>query len=326
MRDAWPQHVVPSSSRGGSSSRRRLPRHIVIFTILTILAAVTLFQRLMQSCLMSPSAVTISPAGASPVVPVPAAWSGADHLIMVAGHAVYSAASRTPGSIADEAAWYLEPFQKGQLSTMLAHIKRGVSLAASDNSSLLVFSGGETRVAAGPRSEASSYWEAANALDWFGSPAVRERSLLETHARDSLENLLFSVCRFREASGEYPKRVTVVSFGFKRRRFVELHRAALRLPRSRFTFVGIDPPGLGLDVLRAELAHSSKPFERDPYGCAEGELRGKRATRNPFRRHNAGLAEGCPEIASLMAHCAVDRFAAPLPWSARTGDDEDDTP
>ena len=36
--------------------------------------------------------------------------------------------------------------------------------------------------------------EAANALGWFGSPAVRERSLLETHARDSLENLLFAVC------------------------------------------------------------------------------------------------------------------------------------
>ena len=32
--------------------------------------------------------------------------------------------------------------------------------------------------AAGPRSEARSYYEAADALGWFGSPAVRERTTL----------------------------------------------------------------------------------------------------------------------------------------------------
>ena len=206
---------------------------------------------------------------------------------------------------------------------MLMHIRRGVELAAVDNASLLVFSGGETRAAAGPRSEASSYWEAADALGWFGSPAVRARSLLEAQARDSFENVMFAICRFREAAGRYPSRITVVSFGFKRYRFVELHRAALRFPRSRYSFLGIDPPGLGLEVLRGELSHSSKPFERDPYGCAEVELQRKRAGRNPFRRH-VGYAEGCPEIAPLLSHCAVARYAGPLPWSMRLGDDDDD--
>ena len=119
------------------------------------------------------------------------------------------------------------------LQKRLQVYKDCIEIAAADNSSMLVFSGGETRVAAGPRSEAASHWEAADALGWFGTPHVRERSLLEPHARDSLENLLFAICRFREASGRYPSRVTVVSFAFKRRRFVELHRAALRLPRSR---------------------------------------------------------------------------------------------
>ena len=124
-----------------------------------------------------------------------------------------------------------------------------------------------------------------------------------------------------QVSGRYPERVTVVSFGFKKRRFVELHRAALRFPRAAFTYVGIDPPGLPLDVLAGELAHSSKPFERDPYGCAEAELRRKRATRDPFRR-GARYAEGCPAMAPLLEHCEPSTFRGPLPWSARLGDDD----
>ena len=145
---------------------------------------------------------------ASMTVPTtPSPWSDASHLIMVAGHAVLTAAHHTQVSVQSEDAWYLEPFQHGQLKTMLTHIKRGVELASEDNSSLLVFSGGETRAAAGPRSEAASYWEAAEAMSWYGHAArVRQRALLEVHARDSFENLLFAICRFREAAGRYPTR------------------------------------------------------------------------------------------------------------------------
>lgn len=256
------------------------------------------------------------------LLPPPAHYASATHLIMVAGHAVYVASSRTAADVVKEESWFLESFQHGQLSTMLAHIRRGVELAAADNRSLLIFSGGETRAAAGPRSEALSYWEAAEALGWYGTPYVRERSVLEPHARDSLENLLFALCRFYEVAGRYPERVTVVSFGFKRRRFVELHRAALRLPRSRFAYVGIDPHGLGLDVLKGEISHSSKPFERDPYGCAEAELQRKRAARDPFRR-GARYADGCPALTALLEHCEPSAFRGPLPWSAHVGDDED---
>ena len=116
--------------------------------------------------------------------------------------------------------------------------------------------------------------------------------------------------------------MTVVSLGFKRHRFTELHRAALRLPRSRFRYVGVDPPGLGLDVLRGELQHSSKPFERDPYGCHDEALRRKRSTRNPFRRTDAYVLS-CPELVGLLRHCAPARYAEPLPWSSRLGDDDD---
>lgn len=42
--------------------------------------------------------------------------------------------------------------------------------------------------------------------------AVRWKALTEEHARDSFENLLFSVCRFRELTGSYPHNITVSPF------------------------------------------------------------------------------------------------------------------
>ena len=134
-----------------------------------------------------------APVASSSLFRLPSEWRHARHLIMVAGHAVYKAPQRDAEHVRLEDSWYLESFQHGQLATMLEHIERGVRLAAEDNSSILMFSGGETRRAAGPRSEALSYWEAADALGWFGAPHVRERTHLEVQARDSFENLLFAV-------------------------------------------------------------------------------------------------------------------------------------
>jgi hypothetical protein len=50
----------------------------------------------------------------------------------------------------------------------------------------------------------------------------------EEHARDSFENLLFSICRFYELTGNYPESITVVGFEFKKERFIKVHRAAAR--------------------------------------------------------------------------------------------------
>lgn len=64
-----------------------------------------------------------------------------------------------------------------------------------DPEALLLFSGGQTRRAAGPRSEGLSYWVVAEAAGWWGHEDVRNRTFTEEHARDSFENLLFSLCR-----------------------------------------------------------------------------------------------------------------------------------
>jgi len=103
------------------------------------------------------------------------AWAGEEYplpslrnLVMVAGHSVYTSA--TCGGTDREESWFLEPYQRhpGQAATFVAHIKEGVDIAARDDGALLLFSGGETRKEAGPRSEAQSYWAIAESKGWFG--------------------------------------------------------------------------------------------------------------------------------------------------------------
>jgi len=87
---------------------------------------------------------------------------------MVAGHSAYTSA--TCGGTDREESWFLEPYQRhpGQAATFVAHIKEGVDIAARDDGALLLFSGGETRKDAGPKSEAQSYWAIAESKGWFG--------------------------------------------------------------------------------------------------------------------------------------------------------------
>lgn len=61
---------------------------------------------------------------------------------------------------------------------------------------------------------------------------------LQEHARDSFENLLFSLCRFHALTGHYPERLLLVSYEFKHERFAGLHAKALRWPTTRLDFLG----------------------------------------------------------------------------------------
>ena len=89
-------------------------------------------------------------------------WKDLENLIVVAGHAVYVAHDFS--RLADDTSWYLQSFQKGEPPFYIEHIRRGVELAHGDRKSLLVFSGGQTRYEAGPRSEAQGYWLVADYL------------------------------------------------------------------------------------------------------------------------------------------------------------------
>lgn len=211
-----------------------------------------------------------------------------DELIVVAGHAVYTAENFSRPE-ADES-WFLEPFQKGEPPFYIEHIRRGVELAADRPAALLIFSGGQTRREAGPKSEAQGYWALADHFRWWGAGGVKPRATTEEFARDSFENLLFSLCRFRECAGRYPASVTVVSWEFKRRRF-DLHRETIGFPADRFQFAGANnPPDLDA-ALRGEEGSALAPFRADPWGAGR-VLAAKREKRNPFRRrHGYGVPQ-----------------------------------
>ena len=100
------------------------------------------------------------------------------NLVMVAGHSIYTSSSC--GKADKEDSWFLESYQRnpGQAATFLTHIKEGVEIAARDDSALLLFSGGETRKDAGPRSEAQSYWAVADSKGWFGELVHLSKSVI----------------------------------------------------------------------------------------------------------------------------------------------------
>jgi len=159
----------------------------------------------------------------------------------------------------------------------------------------------------------------ADHFGWWGvGDAVAARATTEEFARDSFENVLFSLCRFAEVASRYPRRLTVVSFGFKRARFERLHAPSIRWPADAFSYVPMDPlannPRSRFDLRAAERGERATiaPFESDPFGCGE-VLSKKRRARDPFRR-TPPYGPGCPRMAPLLRHCGPGAFNRSLPW------------
>jgi len=55
-------------------------------------------------------------------------------------------------------------------------------------------------------------WRATSAWP-YGEEGADERAFTEEHARDSYENVLFSIARFKDLTGHLPRNVTVVGRG-----------------------------------------------------------------------------------------------------------------
>lgn len=238
-------------------------------------------------------------------------------LIVVAGHAV-TVGNDLRRADKDEAVWYLQPHQRKQgfPGILTSHIREGVRAAHADPRTLLVMSGGHTRVQAGPRSEGVSYYMVADQFGWWGQAEVKSRTVVEEHARDSYENLLFSICRFHEVTGRYPEHVTVVGFDFKQRRFEQLHRAAIKFPADRFSYIGLRPDDEHFDYDRAKFVeqhYSIDEFKQDPYGCNSSILLQKKVDRNPFH-YGIPYSLSCPELQGVLAWCGPEIFMGRLPW------------
>jgi hypothetical protein len=141
-------------------------------------------------------------------------------------------------------------------------------------------------------------------------PEMAARSTTEEFARDSFENLLFSICRFYECTGDYPRKIRVISWRFKEARF-GLHRSALRIPPSSFEFHGINDP-VNLEEAEQGEVQALQAFQEDPYGT-HGVLDDKRVERNPFCRYHP-YASSCPELNGVLRHRGPERHTGSLPW------------
>lgn len=236
-------------------------------------------------------------------------WKDLKNLIIVAGHAVY-VAENFDDPLSDSS-WCLQEFQKGEPPFYIEHIYHSVELANKDKESLLIFSGGQTRKDAGPKSEAQSYWLIADHYKWWFRTNVKLRTTTEEFARDSFENVLFSICRFKEATESYPEKITVVSWAFKKERF-ELHRRAIKFPNDRFIFEGVNNPVELEKTKKGEKTNGIDLFSDDLYGSS-GKLAEKRKERNPFnRQHN--YVTSCSELKDLLEYNKKEIFAKNLPW------------
>lgn len=231
-------------------------------------------------------------------------------LVIVAGHSIYI--GKNYNNVFDDSNWMLFPFQKGEPKLYIEHIKKGCEIAKSDKSSFLIFTGGQSRKEAYVRSESQTYYEIADDLCLFDDD-LRERTTTEEFSRDSFENLLFPICRFREFLSYYPQHITLVTFAFKERRF-RLHCEALRLPKNKVSFVGVNNP----EDISLALEGEEKVIQlmkEYPY-CNGGELLIKKQQRNPWRRQN-GYSISCPELKDFLLHIESGQkelFKGKLPW------------
>lgn len=273
------------------------------------------------------------------VVPAPNHPS-AENLIIVCCHAIFLPDAGSPEfplhSPHHEPNWLLAPFQKsdtttgkpGEHETFLSHVKAGLDAltvgtdAEHSPGSLLVLSGGATQRDRTPMSEARSYYHAALGDELtdghlHGGRAHRLYSqgyiLLEEDATDSYQNLLFSIVKFRKATGRYPKQIRVITHAFKTKRFLELHAPAIRWPKERIQVQGMDPVMASDElesVLRGEEEHGYAPWKRDPHGNGE-TLSKKRAERGWDASRTKDLAEGLEkDIQDLLKGDVPEN----LPW------------
>jgi hypothetical protein len=243
-----------------------------------------------------------------------------DHLIIVPGHAVMKI-SEIHEAKESEDAWYLLDYQLGQGFPQIihSHIQEAINVAKSDEHSILIFSGGQTREDVGPMSEAASYYYYAQYYQLLTSSSGLMVGL-EEYARDSYENILFSICRFHEISGIYPQKITVVGFDFKGKRFTEIIRKAVKFPENSFRYIGLQP-NLHLfhydtAVHGEELVYQS--LQQDMYGCNTEELRHKREERDPYLR-TIPYTLSCPELRDLLTWCESILYPGNVPWMGGGG-------
>jgi hypothetical protein len=194
----------------------------------------------------------------------------------------------------------------------IEHCQKGVLLASENTNNLLVYSGGQTRENAGRRSEAESYFEISRDHNWWGNPFVANHTVMEEYARDSFENLLFSITLFKQQTGRWPEKVTIVGWIFKKKRF-DLHRQALQWPKSRFLYIGVNNPDS--EKLQEALTGEKNKVDsvtKDLFLMGP-EWISQREQRDPFQRKYP-YADVDPVLKTFFDFLDRKSFTSKFPW------------
>jgi hypothetical protein len=208
-------------------------------------------------------------------------------LLIVAGHAIYQ-----------NGTWY-GGFH-GEELIYEQHVRDGLSIFRSERYEALVFSGGHTR----PKLQEVqngfvTNTEAEGLLEFafnHGLCAGREKDIyVESYARDSFENILFSIMCFYHHNESWPSRVGIVSWKFKALRFY-LIACGLKLGDGKFIFFGSGDLYLQktMEIAAAETAMSDSaivwlkegPEIMDPLHRNINEFQKKRLERMPDKYGN----------------------------------------
>ncbi len=231
-------------------------------------------------------------------------------LIIVACHAVFREGCTTPERVELDSS--REGGYPGEGKFYRDHVKAGVVRAAGIPDSRIYFSGAATQSRLAGRAEGRSYWEVARDHGWWGHTEVEARAFYECSARDSFENLLYSIAAFRRDTGGWPDQLIVVGWEFKARRF-DLHRAAIKWPREKFEYCGVNnPAGEAL----AKAVHSEAALvaavQRDLYLMGP-EFVSKRELRSPFHtRHSYRGID--PALDRFFDFLDSTSFRGDIPW------------
>lgn len=274
------------------------------------------------------------------IVPSPD-YSGFENLVIVCCHGIFHPEPSSPDfplhSPYDEKNWHLAPFQRsnietskpGEQETFVAHALAGLDALTSELSphvpdkTLLAFSGGPTKSSLTELSEARSYYHAVLAQELaqgnIGGGKAHElfakgRILLEEHATDSFQNLLFSIVLFRRITGHYPNHIRVITHAFKAKRFLTLHAPAIMWPAERIQVQGIDPVMSSAELeetAEGEQRYGYAPWLEDPFGTGE-VLASKRRNRGWDCHFASQLTEGLEDSVKGL-FCGT--ISEQLPWS-----------
>ncbi|KAK6198802.1 uncharacterized protein RJT21DRAFT_122441 [Scheffersomyces amazonensis] len=230
-------------------------------------------------------------------------------LVILPCHSIWKGGNSL-GESRDE--WHLVNFQIEGYDHLAFkdHIIQSIEYIKSDPHSFLILSGGQTKAESGPISESLSYYQLATQLvEDEHKSSILSRISTEEYARDSFENVIFSICRFYELFNKYPDKITIIGFEFKRDRFLKYHLyEALNFPLHRVKYIGNSPTPKDLsdiekqiyfkDLDDSEYKFAVKFFQEDWYGIRK-PLASKKASRNPFKRWH-GYAHSNPSLSKFL--------------------------